>query len=160
MSVSSQENQSQDFQVDQAIVEGSRQANEVEPEEITLEFTDSEQKMLKDLAIALALSVKVLLESAISYVYFHREDKKLLMKIEEYSKRPNEGNKEAEESTDKIEESPKRSNSHTKKLILAVETSHKLEELGMRNKINECVIIGIDLLYEKLIKGEQKSVNA
>jgi activator of 2-hydroxyglutaryl-CoA dehydratase len=161
MSVSSQENQSQDFQVDQAIAEGRRQAKEVEPElEITLEFTDSEQKMLNELAKALALSVKVLLESAISYVYFYREDKNLLKKIEEYSKYPNQDNKEAGESTDKIEESPKRSNSYTKKLALAVETSHKLEKLGMKDKTNECVIIGIDLLYERLIKSEQKSANA
>ena len=161
MSVSSQENQSQDFQVEQAIAEGIRQANEVEPDlEITLEFTDYQQKMLNELTSALALSVESLLESAISYVYFYREDKNLLKKIEEYSKHPNHDNKEAEESTDKIEVSPKRYNSRPKKLALALETSHKLEKLGIKDKINECVIIGINLLYERLIKGEQKSANA
>ncbi|MGB5960098.1 MAG: hypothetical protein WBG73_05515 [Coleofasciculaceae cyanobacterium] len=157
MSVSSQENQSQDFQVEQAIAEGRRQANKVEPEsEITLEFTDAEQKMLKKLAAALALSGTVLLESAISYVYFHKEDKNILKKIEEYSKHSNQ---ESKESIDKIEESPKRSNSNTKKLALALETSYKLEKLGMKNKINECVIIGINLLYERLINDEKKIAN-
>ena len=158
MSVSSQENQSQDFQVEQAIAEGIRQANEVEPDlEITLEFTDSQQKMLKELTKALALSVEILLESAISYVYFYREDKNLLKKIEEYSEDPNQENEEADKSTDKIEESPKRSNSHTKKLTLATETLYKIEKLGMTDRINECVATGIKLLYEQLIDGQKKS---
>lgn len=157
MSVSSQENQSQDFQVEQAIAEGKRQANEVEPElEASLEFTDAEQKMLNKLAAALALSTKVLLESAISYVYFHKKDKNLLKKIEEYSKHHNQ---EAKESKDKIEEYPKRSQPNTINLALALETSYKLEQMGMKNKINECVIVGINLLHKKLIDNEQKSAN-
>lgn len=156
MSVSSQENQSQDFLVEQAIAEGNRQANEVEPELEAIEFTDAEHKMLKKLAAALALSGTVLLESAISYVYFHKEDKSLLKKIEEYSKHHNQ---EAKESKDKIEESPKRSKPYTINLALALETSSKLEQMGMKNKINECVIVGINLLHKRLIDNEQKSAN-
>lgn len=147
MSISSKENQSQDFQVEQAIADGMRQANEVEPElEITLKFTDSQQKMLKELTSALALSVEIMLESAISYVYFHRKDKKI---FEEY---PKQHDKESEES-------PKHSSLLTKKLALAAETSYKLEKLGMTDKINECVVTGIQLLYEHLIDGQQESTN-
>lgn len=147
MSISSKENQSQDFQVEQALADGMRQANKVEPElEITLEFNASQQKMLKELTSALALSVKVLLESAISYVYFHRKDKKI---FEVY---PKQLIKESEEY-------PTRSHLLTKKLTLAAETSYKLAELGMADKINECVVTGIQLLYEHLIVGQQKSAN-
>ncbi|MBD2774124.1 hypothetical protein [Iningainema tapete] len=71
MSVSSKENQYQDFQVEQAIVEGKRHAAEVEPEvEITLEFTEAQRNMIVELTSALTLSVEVLLETAISYVYY------------------------------------------------------------------------------------------
>lgn len=147
MSISSQENQSQDFQVEQALADGMGQANKVEPElEITLEFNASQQKMLKELTSALALSVKVLLESAISYVYFHRKDKRI---FEEYPK----------QLTKESEEPSTRSPLLTKKLTLAAETSYKLEELGMADKINECVVTGIQLLYEHLIDSQQKSAN-
>lgn len=147
MSVRSQEHQSQDFPVEQAIAEGMRQVGEVESElEITLEFNDSQQKMLRELTSALALSVKVLLESAISYVYFYRKDKKI---FEEY---PKQSDKESEKS-------PKQSSLLTKKLTLAAETSYKLEELGMTDKINDCVVTGIQLLYEHLIDDQKESVN-
>ncbi len=157
MSVRSQEHQSQDFQVEQAIADGIRQANEVEPDlEITLEFTNSQQKMLKELTSALALSVEILLESAISYVYFQRKDNQFWKKFEEYIRRHNQEYKDSQQETEK---SPKRSTLLTKKLILAAETSYKLEELGMTDRINECVVTGIQLLYEHLIDGQQKSVN-
>jgi hypothetical protein len=108
----------------------------------TLEFTPSEQKMINELAEALGISIKTLLESAISYIYFYREDKSILHKIEAYSQ--------------KTEESPNRSI----ELRLSLEPEDKLQQLGMEGKIKECAIIGLGLLYEGLIKDKRQGASA
>jgi hypothetical protein len=138
--------QSQDFQLELSIEEAIRQAEEDEEatrkSKTTLEFTPSEQKMINELAEALGISIKTLLESAISYIYFYREDKSILHKIEAYSQ--------------KTEESPNRSI----ELRLSLEPEDKLQQLGMEGKIKECAIIGLGLLYEGLIKDKRQGASA
>jgi hypothetical protein len=149
MSVSSKENQSHDFQVEQAIAEGKLQAAEVESEvEITVEFTDAQQQMIVELTKALTLSVDVLLESAISYVYYKsKKNREFVDKIEEYYQQKSE---QSDVESKQIKRSSKHGRPVTKKLTLAAETSHKLQELGMQEKANACAIAGINLLYNQL----------
>ncbi len=121
----------QDALRDIAIQEGIQQLNSDDIEEVNLKFTDSEIKMLNKLASSLALSVKIVVESAINYVYFYSKDQHL-----EVSQLP---------------EYPKTLGSTNYKLALALETAHKLAELGMIQKTSECTVTGVRLLYNKLI---------
>ncbi|MEA5604900.1 hypothetical protein [Nostoc sp. UHCC 0252] len=150
MSVSSQENQHHNFPVEQAINDGKSQAAELEQSEleIILEFTETQRNMIMELTSALTLSVEVLLETAISYVYYnYKKYQEFANKLEELSIAQKNIYEQAHKQ---IENSPKCRKTLTKKLILAAEISHKLEELGMAEKINECVATGIDMLYKKL----------
>lgn len=115
-----------------AVQEGTQHADIDEIEEVSLKFTDSEAMMLKKLTSSLALSVKVVIESAISYVYFYTKDRKL--------------------KVDQLPEYPQTLGSLPFKLALAAETIHKLDELGMAHKLSECAVTGIRLLYNQLIE--------
>lgn len=123
---------SQDALGNIAIQEGTQQVGSDDIEEVSLKFTDSEVKMLKKLTSSLALSVKVVIESAISYVYFYTKNQKL--------------------GVDQLPEYPQILGSNPFKLTLAAETAHKLEELGMTQKQSECAVTGIRLLYHQLIE--------
>jgi hypothetical protein len=101
-------------------------------EEVVLKFTEQEKAMAKKLTVCLALSVRVIVESAISYVYFYTQNRGLRVEA--------------------LPEYPKVLGSHEFKLPLAAETTHKLEVLGMTEHPNECAIAGIYLLYNQLIE--------
>jgi hypothetical protein len=101
-------------------------------EEVILKFTEQEKTMVKKLTVCLALSVRVIVESAISYVYFYTRNRGLRVEA--------------------LPEYPKVLGSHEFKLALAAETTHKLEVLGMTEHLNECAIAGIYLLYNQLIE--------
>jgi hypothetical protein len=105
------------------------------PEEVILKFTDSEKNMLRQLNSSLALSVRVVVESAVSYVYFYTQSRGLRVEA--------------------LPEYPQDLGSHEFKLTLAAETVHKLEELGMTQHFSECAIAGIHLLYNQLITNAQ-----
>lgn len=115
-----------------AVQEGTQHVDIDEIEEVSLKFTDSEAMMLKKLTSSLALSVKVVVESAISYVYFYTKDRKL--------------------KVDQLPDYPQTLGSQPFKLVLAAETTHKLDELGMAHKLSECAVTGIRLLYHQLIE--------
>ncbi|KYC35727.1 hypothetical protein WA1_07950 [Scytonema hofmannii PCC 7110] len=148
-----QKKPSEDFLVDQAIVEGQRQATEVTSEpEMTLEFSDEQSNMLGELTSALTLSGETLLESAISYVHYkYKKNQNFAKKIEEDYK---QHTKDFHKIQDLRENSSKQRSKLTRKLILSAVISHKLEEMGMTEKINECVLVGINLLYEQLTKNK------
>ncbi|MEB3339005.1 MAG: hypothetical protein VKJ46_16155 [Leptolyngbyaceae bacterium] len=92
--------------------------------------------MLKQLTATLALSVKVIVEAAINYLHFYVRDRGI--------------------SVHQLANYPQTLGSHSFKLILGAETSHKLEELGMAKQPNECAVLGIQLLYENLVGHNQK----
>jgi hypothetical protein len=115
-----------------ALQEGIQAVEKDAPEEVSLQFTDSEATMLKKLTSSLALSVKVVVESAISYVYFYTKNRGL--RIEQLPEYPDE------------------LGTTTLKLALAAETTHKLDELGMTQKLSECAVTGVRLLYHQLIE--------
>jgi|GEM_PF-2590409 len=122
----------QDALGDIAVQEGTQQVSSNDAEEVSLKFTDFEEKMLKKLTSSLALSVKVVVESAISYVYFYTKNREL--------------------KVDQLPEYPQTLGSSTFKLALAAETTHKLNELEMTQKLSECAVTGIRLLHNKLIE--------
>ena len=88
--------------------------------------------MLHKLASSLALSAKIVIESAINYVYFYSKNQQL--------------------EVNQLPEYPNTLGSTPFKLALAAETTHKLAELGLTEKTSECTVAGIRLLYEKLIE--------
>lgn len=158
MSVNNQKNLDHDFLVEQAIAEGKRQAAEVEPEsEITLEFSDEQGNMITELKSALTLSVEILLESAISYVHYkYKNNQNLAFEIEENYK---QHHKDIDESKQPRENYDKQDRKLKMKLTLAAEITHKLEEIGItEEKINDCVITGINLLYGKLTKEKEQKI--
>jgi hypothetical protein len=68
--------------------------------------------------------------------------------------------KEKEVKISDLREYPKRIDfhtiSHTIKLVLDTKSLIRLEESGMNNQVNECVITGVKLLYDKLVKIKSK----
>jgi hypothetical protein len=103
--------------------------------EVILKFSDSEKHMLKQISSSLALSVRVVVESAVSYVYFYTQRRGLRVEA--------------------LPEYPQALGSHDFKLTIAAETIHKLEELGMTQHFSQCAIVGIHLLYNQLITNAQ-----
>ncbi len=146
--VKSQENQIKDPLVAIAIEEGSKQVNDAEPEtEIALKSTASQRTMIEKLTSALTLSAKVIVESAINYVHFYVKDSDTSIKqLEEYSI-----------SVKQLKEDSNSLGLHPFKLTLAAETSHNLEELGMKEQPNECAVTGIQLLYGRLLNSKLKN---
>jgi hypothetical protein len=154
MSVTNYDNESEDYIVDQAIAKGLQQAAEAEAEaelEVALEFNDEQLKKIQQLAVALELSVTALLDTAVGYVYFNRDD-------EEVKKMLAECVSKAKKNSVKDEYNQKYaiSGAHIKKLMLTALVAHKLEVLGMTDNVYECVATGINLLYERLITHKTK----
>lgn len=115
-----------------AIQEGTQQIEVDEPAEVVLRFTQTDTDMLRKLASSLALSIKVLVESAISYVYFYTKQGQVNIK--------------------ELPEYPKTLGSKEWRLNLALETVDKLEKLEMAQHPSECAATGIRLLYGQLIE--------
>jgi hypothetical protein len=152
MSVTGYNNESEDYIVEQAIAEGLQQAAEAEPElEVALEFDDEQLKKIQQLTLALELSVTALLDTAVGYIYFNRDD-------EEVKKMLAECVNKAKDKSVKDEYSQKYaiSRARVKKLMLTALVAHKLRVLGMTDNIYECVATGINLLYERLITHKTK----
>ncbi len=156
MSVSSQKDQSHDFLVEQAIKEGMRQAAEIEPEQvIAIEFNNEQGHKIIELTSALTLSSEILLESAISYFsYQYKTNPEFAQKWKEY------GQQVVKQSDEYIQQTKtfyNHSRPVIKKLTLSAETLHKLKEIQMEEKVQDCVAIGINLLYEKLTNKQIKA---
>lgn len=144
MSVSSQENKSQNFLVEQAIAEGIRQVAEFEPEqEIAIELNRQLGEKIIELTSVLTLSTEILLESAISYFHY------------QYKKNPDFAQKWQNYYHQIINQSnldlQKKDRTVVKKITLAAEILYKLEEMHLSDNIQECVYVGIHLLHNKLI---------
>ncbi len=115
-----------------AIALGGQQANDLAPlEEITLQLDELTKLKLKRLSSSMSLSIKTVIESAINYTYAYITESKLIAD-DLWTKGLPIGN-------------------FPFKMVLSLETTEKLERLGMRQSISECAIIGINLLYDRLI---------
>lgn len=159
MSVENKKNhQTEDFLVENAMKNGTQKIEEdhVEKQYITLRYTNSELDKIKELTSVLRLSKELFIETAISYLYFRfSENKDSIQKIisEETEKFKSEFQEISFSS-----KSRKELDRLSGKIKLSPEISHKVEQLNMKDNINECLFTGINLLYQQLI-GDFKTVN-
>ncbi|WP_413172858.1 hypothetical protein [Anabaena azotica] len=139
---------SKDFLVDNAIqnrikkVEGEKQEiqNLNLDLDIELIYTNSELEKIRKLTSILRLGKELFLESAISYVHFlFSEHKESIQKIiDEESE-----NYQAElKQISPIENMSKKDRDRfSGKIRLSPETSNKIEQLDMKDRINECLFV-------------------
>jgi hypothetical protein len=121
-----------------AISLGAQQANDLAPlEEITLQLDELTKQKLKRLSNSMSLSIKTVIESAINYAYAYITESKLI--------------------ADEVNTKGLPIGNFPFKMVLSLETTEKLERLGMRQSISECAIIGINLLYDRLIPQDTVS---
>lgn len=153
MSVSDHNNELEDYIVEQAIAEGLRQAESAEPAlEFTLEFNEEQLKQIQQLTLALELSVTYLLDTAVGYIYFNRDNEEVKKMLAESVNEAKHKSVECEHN----QEDTISKRARTKKLMLTALVAHKLEVLGMTDNIYGCVATGINLLYERLIAYKTK----
>ena len=115
-----------------AIRLGSEQAKEWgELEEITLKFDELTKQKLKRLSSSMSLSIRTVIESAINYTYTYVTEQKIAI--------------------DDLRSQGLPQGDFPLKIVLGLETITKLERIGMSESISECAVIGINLLYDRLI---------
>jgi hypothetical protein len=118
-----------------AIDLGVEQINALSPiEELTLELDELTKQKLKRLSSSLSLSIRTLIESAINYTYAYAiETHKTSAELQTLMPMPG---------------------TFPVQISLSLETTSKLERLGMTQFVSGCAIIGINLLYDRLIAPE------
>jgi antitoxin component of RelBE/YafQ-DinJ toxin-antitoxin module len=99
--------------------------------EITLRLDEPTKQRLKRLASSMALSIRAVIEVAINYTYACITEHDL--------------------GVDDLQTEGLPIGDFPFKILLALETTEKLERLGMSQSASECTIIGINLLYDRLI---------
>lgn len=115
-----------------AIAFGLKPIDDLAPlAEITLRLDEPTKQRLKRLASSMALSIGTVIEVAINYTYAC---------ITEYAL-----------VADDLQTEELPIGNFPFKIVLALETTEKLERLGMSKSASECAIIGIKLLYDRLI---------
>jgi hypothetical protein len=154
---------SKDFLADNAIQNGIKKVEEEKQEsqnldlDIELRYTDSELKKIGKLTAILRLEKELFLESVISYVHFlFSEHKESIQKI--IDKESENYQAELKQITPIEKMSNKDRDRFSRKIRLSPETSNKIEQLDMKDRINECLFVGINLLYKQLV-AEFKTVN-
>lgn len=139
---------SEDYLIEEAINSGS-QLTENKQTKYIIRYTNSELDKIVKLSMILGLSKAILLESAISYLYFNFiNDKENTQKIID--------NQTAQyinelEKIDINTLSRKERDRIQGKITLSPEIFLYLDGLTMNEKINEAIFIGINLLHERLI---------
>lgn len=132
--------------VEQAIKDGQENSDLEASESLdcTIELSKEAQEQLKQVSKALNLNFPTAIYSAINYVYFLNQDHKININ---------------EIISDSPENNEKRQNLHKHKVTLFGDTNSKLEKIGLKDRLSDCVIAGIRLLYENncLVKPNQQS---
>jgi hypothetical protein len=132
MPFENQTNLPKDALMEREIFEVIQQANEAPRVENIIRVTEEQEEIVKKLCVALGLSLKTIVNSAIKYALFYAKAKGVpLYELEEY---------------------PKSLGVRPLKVMVTAETSEKLKESGMTEKLIECAVTGIQLLYKGLIK--------
>ncbi len=152
---------SKDFLTDNAIQNGIKKVEEEKQEtqnlDIELRYTNSELEKIRKLTAILRLGKELFLESVISYVHFlFSEHKESIQKIIDEESENYQA--ELKQITPIEKMSKKDRDRFSGKIRLSPETSDKIEQLNMKDRINECLFVGINLLYKQLV-GEFKTVN-
>ncbi|MBD2777409.1 hypothetical protein [Iningainema tapete] len=121
--------------VEQVVAEATQPINEVEkPTQFTIMITEAQENMAGAIRKALGLGFEVTLNSAIKYALFYAQNKQV--------------------SVSKLEEYPSSLGSHSLKIKVTPDTLHRLKESGATNQLSQCVVIGIQLLHERLINAK------
>ena len=137
-----------DYLAEHAINHGIK-LKETEQEEYVIKYTNSELDKIQKLTKILRLSKEAFMESAISYLHsrFTSDKENTQKTIHHQTAQYQHELKEID-----IKNIPPKERDRLKgKIKLSPETSQKLDELNMKEKINECLFTGINLLYERLI---------
>ena len=153
--------QSKDFLADNAIQNGIKKVEEEKQEiqnlDIELRYTNSELEKIQKLTAILRLAKELFLESVINYVYFlFSEHKESIQKIIDEESENYQA--ELKQITPIENMSRKDRDRFSGKIRLSPETSDKIEQLDMKDRINECLFVGINLLYIQLV-GVFNTVN-
>lgn len=132
------EKQAKDFLAEYAIQQGIEQARQQEAEtKITLKFSDRQVLTIEKLTSALGMSVQALLDSAINLVF-------------DYSKKKQVSVKDIEAALPNIYDS---STPVEFSFELTLIAENQLEKLEMKDRINDCVVLGIEMLGRAIIDG-------
>lgn len=146
------------FLVQDAIDEGMKLAEKVSEsnQQVTVNFTRSELEKMEELISSLNLSQTTLLESAIGYIYrLFSFDQKAIKKIIEDDSQTYK----VELEKIKLEKLPrKESDKFTTKIELSVPIANQVKEIGMIDKVSECIFTGVNLLYKQLIEDVKKFI--
>lgn len=118
--------------IDRIIDSAIQQTNNTdEPQQVSINITESQEKMAGELRKALGLAFGVTINSAINYALFYTKNNQLsLVQLPEY---------------------PSCISSYSVQIKVTPETWHKLRESNKENQLHEYAAVGIELLYKKLI---------
>jgi len=135
---------SKDFLADNAIQNGRREVEEEKQEtqnlDIELRYTNSELEKIRKLTSILRLGKELFLESVISYVHFlFSEHKESIQKIIDEESENYQA--ELKQITPIENMSTKDRDRFSGKIRLSPETSNKIEQLDMKDRINECLFV-------------------
>jgi hypothetical protein len=104
--------------------------------ELTIKICNTDNKKLMGLTSALRINREIIIESSMNYVYYYIEKLKLSFdKIIQEMGDPGEG----------LDSDP---NIPSYSLNLSRETIQKIKKIGMEERVTDCVILGIRLLYQ------------
>lgn len=118
--------------IDRMIDSAIQQANNIdEPEQVSINITESQEKMAGEIRKALGLAFGVTINSAIKYALYYSKNKQVDLK--------------------QLPEYPSCISSYSVKIKLTPETWSKLRESNKENRLSECAAVGIELFYKKLI---------
>ncbi|MDD1416005.1 hypothetical protein MEN41_15635 [Dolichospermum sp. ST_con] len=135
---------SKDFLADNAIQNGIKKVEEEKQEiqnlDIELRYTNSELEKIRKLTAILRLGKELFLESVISYVHFlFSEHKESIQKIIDEESENYQA--ELKQITPIEKMSKKDRDRFSGKIRLSPETSDKIEQLNMKDRINECLFV-------------------
>lgn len=105
----------------------------INQDEYILKITPEQKEQAENLCDFLGVSWESTLNIAIKYALAYAKKQEL--------------------DISKLREFPKQIGSEPVKVILDTKALIRLEEAGMKEKVNECLITGINILYDKLIKN-------
>lgn len=104
----------------------------INEDEYVLQMTPEQKKQAESLCEFLGVSFGAMLNIAIKSAFSYAKNREI--------------------DISKLDEFPKQIGLEPVKVILDTKALIKLEEAGMKEKVSECLITGIQMLYDKLIK--------
>ncbi|RUS99322.1 hypothetical protein DSM106972_077640 [Dulcicalothrix desertica PCC 7102] len=140
MSTKAQLNQVKNGVVERALLIGQQQFNEDEwQDKSVIKLTEAQEEKLEQLSDVTGLSLETIVNLAIKYSLYY-------VKIQQVN-------------FTELKDYPKRLGSNIMKVSITGKTTTRLQEANLDKKISECVVVGIKLLYKKLIIVKNEKTN-